>query len=83
MKHILLKDFSTFLIMSSEAFPAKTDAISLPYPGLAAYKLASKPGSSLAKRASALCTNTPMSTEAGDCGGEDAMEIADTSQTYL
>jgi hypothetical protein len=30
---LLLRDFSTFLIISSEAFPAKTQAISMPYPG--------------------------------------------------
>jgi hypothetical protein len=41
--------------MSSEAFPAKTQAMSLPYPGLAASKLASKLQSSTPKRASELC----------------------------
>jgi hypothetical protein len=33
---LLPRDFSTFLIKPFEAFPAKTQAISLPYPGLAA-----------------------------------------------
>jgi hypothetical protein len=60
-------DFSTFLIISLEAFPAKTHAMFLPYPGLAASKLASKPQSSLAKRASKLCASTaPLTKEAGD-----------------
>jgi hypothetical protein len=40
--------------MSSEAFSAKTRAMSLPYPGLTTSKLASKTQSSAAKRASAL-----------------------------
>jgi hypothetical protein len=57
-----LKEFSTFLIISFEAFPAKTQAISLPYPGLAASKLASKLQSSLAKSVSELCANTPQLT---------------------
>jgi hypothetical protein len=77
-----LRDFSTFLIMFSEAFPAKMQSISLPYPGLAASKLASKPQSSLAKRASELAANTPpQSKEArdwqgSDCGGEGVIATA-------
>jgi hypothetical protein len=69
-----LKDFSTFVIMSSKAFPAKTQAMSLPYPGLTASKLASNPQSSLPKRASELYASTPpLLAEAGDCGGEGAV----------
>jgi hypothetical protein len=58
---LLLRDFSTFLIMSSDAFPAKTQAISMPYPGLTASKLMSKSDNSFAKRASELGANTPIS----------------------
>jgi hypothetical protein len=58
----LMRDFSTFLIMSSEAFPTKTEAISIPYPGLEASKLTSKSDNSFAKRASELGANTPAST---------------------
>jgi hypothetical protein len=68
---LVLRNFSTFLIISLEAFPAKTHAMFLPYPGLAASKLASNPQSSLAKRASDLCASTaPLTKEAGDCGSE-------------
>jgi hypothetical protein len=38
--------------MSSDVFPAKTQAISMPYPKLMASKLTSKPDNSFAKRAS-------------------------------
>jgi hypothetical protein len=46
---LLLRDFSTFLIMSSDAFPAKTQAISMPYPGLTASRLTSKSDNSFKK----------------------------------
>jgi hypothetical protein len=39
---LLLRDFSTFFIMSSDAFPATMQAIFMPYPWLAASKLTSE-----------------------------------------
>jgi hypothetical protein len=75
-----LRDFSTILIMSSEAFPAKTQAMSLPHTGLAASKLASKPQSSVPKRALELCANTsPLTTEAGFCDGEGVRATIEAS----
>jgi hypothetical protein len=73
---IFLKEFSTFLIMSYEAFPVKTQAISLPYPRLASFKLTSKPQSSLIKSASELCANThALTIEAADGGREGAKAL--------
>jgi hypothetical protein len=75
-----LRDFFTILIMSSEAFPAKTQAMSLPYSELAASKLASKPQSSLPKRALELCANTfQLTSEARFCGDEGTGATAKVS----
>jgi hypothetical protein len=75
-----LRDFSTFLTMSFEAFLANTQAMSLPYLGLAASKVARKLQSSVAKRTLELCANTPLlTTEADDCGGEGVEATANSS----
>jgi hypothetical protein len=52
--------------------------MSLPYPGLATSKLASKPQSSLAKRASQLCATT-LSTKACESGGEGTVATVKAS----
>jgi hypothetical protein len=54
--------------------------MSLPYPGPTASKLASKPESSVPKRASELCANTsPLTLEAGICSGDGAEATAKAS----
>jgi hypothetical protein len=64
-----LRDFSTIMIMSSEAFP-----------GLAASKLAIKPQNSEPKGALEICGNTsPLTLEAGICSGDGAEATAKAS----
>jgi hypothetical protein len=57
----LLRDFFTLLIMSSDAFYIKMQAISMPYSGLTSSKLTSKSDNSFAKSASKLGDNAPVS----------------------
>jgi hypothetical protein len=73
---LILRDFSTFLITSSEAFSAKTEAISMLYSGQAVSK----------RRASELGANTPASVErvARDWQGpDDGGEGAEVTEVML
>jgi hypothetical protein len=69
-----LKEFFTFLIIFSEAFSAKTQVISLPYPGVRSRLQTGKQATNLfSKSASELCANTPpLTTEAAYSSREGA-----------
>jgi hypothetical protein len=83
-----VRDFCTFLlIMFSEALPVKTQAISLPYPGLAASKLVTNPQSSVAKTSELVTNTSPQSKEArdwqgSDCGGKGVMATSKVSKEH-
>jgi hypothetical protein len=74
----------TSFFLSSEAFSAKTQAISLPYPGLATSNPTSKSRTYFPKRASKLGANTPLSTKVGgwqDCDGGGEGVLANTKDS--